>query len=154
VAGMLSDSSLFHRQRAPVVALFLALSVPALFAYRTYGTSELSNSLLMVLVGLLLGGPATVITTACAVDIADGASAASVATIAGVIDGVGSVGAGCAQSLVAFVQREVAAKHGDAASWNAVFYMLAGCTGLAAVIMSIRTIRKRFCCPETSRSSA
>jgi hypothetical protein len=40
--------------------------------YRTYGTTELSNSLLMVLVGLLLGGPSTLITTACAVDIAEG----------------------------------------------------------------------------------
>ena len=55
MAGLLSDR-MFKGRRIPVIAGMLALSVPSLFIYRKYGVTPMSNSVLMVLVGMMLGG--------------------------------------------------------------------------------------------------
>ena len=124
LAGLLSDR-IFSGRRIPVIVGMLALSVPSLFLYRQYGVTPASNSALMVLVGLMLGGPAVLIASSCAVDIAQqGGGREAVSTVAGLIDGFGSIGAGAAQFLVVSVQQRVAANRGDAKSWDAVFYML------------------------------
>ena len=70
---------------AVVVSSALVLAVVSLGLYRELGTTHVRNAALMGAIGFFLGGPSSLITTLCSVDIANGKSPEIIATVAGVV---------------------------------------------------------------------
>ncbi len=109
--GWLSDNYFSHNRVRLLVPMLLGLAL-ALFIYPQVGNlSPMANILSMALVGMLLVGPDSLISGACAQDIGGNLKAASVA---GIINGIGSVGAICQGMVTAFISRKW--------GWNFLFY--------------------------------
>ncbi|KAL6285336.1 hypothetical protein ACE6H2_009726 [Prunus campanulata] len=91
VAGLISD---MIEARAVTSVTFLLLSVPALVFNRVYRSlSVVANILLMFLLGLLVNGPYSLITTAVAADLGTQTvirgNSRALATVTAIIDGWG-----------------------------------------------------------------
>ena len=117
LAGHLSDKL---NARAITAAGFMYCAIPALFLYRTYGSVSLPlNIFLMVLMGVLINGPYSLITTAVSADLGTHSSlkgnGRALATVTAIIDGTGSMGAAIGPLLTGFISGQ---------GWGAVFIML------------------------------
>lgn len=117
LAGYISD---LIEARAMTAILFLLLSIPALVLYRVYGSvSMITNIALMLLSGLLVNGPYSLITTAVAADLGTQdlikGNSRALATVTAIIDGTGSVGAALGPLLAGYISTR---------GWNSVFFML------------------------------
>ncbi|CAN6699866.1 unnamed protein product [Malus baccata var. baccata] len=117
LAGLISD---MIEARAVTSIAFLLLSVPALVLYRLYGSlSMVANIVLMFLLGLLVNGPYSLITTAVAADLGTQTTikgnSRALATVTAIIDGTGSVGAALGPLLAGYI---------STTGWNNVFVML------------------------------
>lgn len=117
MAGFLSD---LIEARALTSISFLLLSIPALVAYRMYGSISMStNVALMFLSGFLVNGPYALITTAVAADLGTQrlikGNSRALATVTAIIDGTGSVGAALGPLLAGYISTR---------GWNSVFFML------------------------------
>lgn len=117
LAGYLSDSL---NARALTAAGFMYCAIPALFLYRTYGSVSLPLNIgLMMLAGMLINGPYSLITTAVSADLGTHSSlkgnGRALATVTAIIDGTGSMGAAVGPLLTGFISGQ---------GWGAVFAML------------------------------
>ncbi|KAJ9182560.1 hypothetical protein P3X46_006543 [Hevea brasiliensis] len=117
LAGYISD---MIEARAVTSIVFLLLSIPALILYRVYGSlSMIMNIALMLLSGLLVNGPYSLITTAVAADLGTQdlikGNSRALATVTAIIDGTGSVGAAIGPLLAGYISTR---------GWNSVFLML------------------------------
>ncbi|KAG6673565.1 hypothetical protein I3842_16G118100 [Carya illinoinensis] len=117
LAGFVSD---VIDARAVTSIVFLLLSIPALVLYRLYGSvSMFANIGLMLLSGLLVNGPYSLITTAVAADLGTqsmvSGNSRALATVTAIIDGTGSVGAALGPLLAGYISSR---------GWNSVFFML------------------------------
>lgn len=126
LAGLVSDKL---EARAVTSVAFLLLSIPALVAYRVYGsTSMFMNNTLMFLSGSLINGPYALITTAVAADLgtqsAIKGNSRALATVTAIIDGTGSIGAAIGPVLVGYI---------SSSGWNRVFAMLIASIFVAAL---------------------
>lgn len=126
LAGLVSDKL---EARAITSVAFLLLSIPALVAYRVYGsTSMFMNNTLMFLSGSLINGPYALITTAVAADLgtqsAIKGNSRALATVTAIIDGTGSIGAAIGPVLVGYI---------SSSGWNRVFAMLIASIFVAAL---------------------
>ncbi|KAF5197111.1 Glucose-6-phosphate exchanger slc37a2 [Thalictrum thalictroides] len=116
-AGYISDKI---EARAVTSITFLLFSIPALILYRVYGSiSMYTNVGLMLLSGLLVNGPYSLITTAVAADLGTQSvikgNSRALATVTAIIDGTGSVGAALGPLLTGYISSK---------GWNSVFVML------------------------------
>ncbi|CAL5374289.1 unnamed protein product [Camellia sinensis] len=128
LAGYISD---MIEARAVTSVLFLLLSIPALVFYRIYGSiSMLTNVVLMLLSGLLVNGPYSLITTAVAADLGTQSlikgNSRALATVTAIIDGTGSVGAALGPLLAGYISTR---------GWNSVFFMLIVSISIAALLL-------------------
>lgn len=118
LAGHMSDKL---NARATTAALFTYGAIPAMAMYRAYGgTSLWLNVGLLVVVGVFVNGPYSLITTAVSADLGTHervqGNARALATVTAIIDGTGSLGAAMGPLITGYVS------HGM--GWNAVFGML------------------------------
>ena len=142
IAGVASD---LIGLRSPVVCSMLVLSMVSLFIYGNTGSDYDTNVAFMTLTGLMVGGPANLISSAISADlgkqVALRGNEAALATVTGIVDGTGSVGAAIGQYLVPQID--------DLFGWHAVFYFLIIMTflsGVCLIPMLIRDIRNATCC--------
>ncbi len=134
IAGVVSDK---FGDRGVVIFVYLALTIPSLYAYRAI-TENLGDSalgihiVLMLFLGALVNGPYALITTAVSADLGQHrslkGSKALMATVAGIIDGTGSIGA-AAQGLV------IGALASSCRGWNAVFSALQFASAMSALCL-------------------
>nr|AKN21658.1 slc37a-2 [Schmidtea mediterranea] len=114
VIGIISD---FMWSRSPVTVLSLILTIPALVVYRNAPGDVLTNSIYLTITGIVIGGPATLISSAISADLGSepllSGNAAALSTVTGIIDGTGSVGAAIGQVCVPLIQNRF--------QWQAVF---------------------------------
>ncbi|KAJ6794879.1 putative glycerol-3-phosphate transporter 5 [Iris pallida] len=127
-AGLMSDRL---GARAVTSVIFLFLSIPALFCYRTYGSiSMFLNICLMFLTGYFVNGPYSLISTAVAADLGtqgtNGGNSRALATVTAIIDGTGSAGAALGPLLTGYISTR---------SWNGVFVMLIVSNSLAILVL-------------------
>ncbi|KDO19722.1 hypothetical protein SPRG_14249 [Saprolegnia parasitica CBS 223.65] len=91
--------------RSPYVVVSLVLS--AIVLHFLFGATEHETAIILFALGLLTGGPETLITTAISADLGTHPSLhgnqAALATVAGIIDGTGSFGAALMQFVVGAV---------------------------------------------------
>lgn len=116
-AGYISD---LIEARAVTSMAFLLLSVPTLVLYRVYGSlSMVTNISLMLVSGLFVNGPYSLITTAVAADLGTQdfikGNSRALATVTAIIDGTGSAGAALGPLLAGYISTK---------GWNSVFFML------------------------------
>lgn len=116
-AGYISDRI---EARAVTSVAFLFFSIPALVLYRLCGSISMYMNLgLMLLSGLLVNGPYSLITTAVAADLGTQSvikgNSRALATVTAIIDGTGSVGAALGPLLTGYISSR---------GWNSVFFML------------------------------
>lgn len=139
IAGILSD---FVGKRSPVVCVMLVLSMISLFVYGNTGSDYNTNVSLMTLTGLMIGGPANLISSAISADLGKQDSLkgneAALATVTGIVDGTGSVGAAIGQYLVPQIDK--------AFHWHAVFYFLIIMTFLSGLCLLPMLIRDLSLC--------
>lgn len=136
LAGYLSDKI---EGRAVTSMAFLILSVPSLIFYRIYGSiSMYTNLTLMLLCGLFVNGPYSLITTAVAADLGTQSiikgNSRALATVTAIIDGTGSVGAAIGPLLAGYISTR---------GWNSVFFMLILSISLAGLCL-IRVVRSEI----------
>lgn len=116
-AGYVSDE---YHKRGTVVALLLLTSIPLLALMGTASKSSLLYIIVIAtLLGATVGGPANIISSACAADIATYAeeiyNKKAYSTVAGIIDGIGGTGAGLGQAAIGLIAES---------SWTGVFIFL------------------------------
>ncbi|XP_072991937.1 putative glycerol-3-phosphate transporter 5 [Typha latifolia] len=127
-AGFISDRI---GARAITSVLFLFLSIPTLFFYRTYGSLSMNHNIgLMFLSGYFVNGPYSLITTAVAADLGTQdtikGNSRALATVTAIIDGTGSVGAALGPLLTGYILTR---------GWNSVFFMLIVSTSFAIMFL-------------------
>lgn len=117
LAGHISDRI---EARAITSVVFLYSAIPILILYRMYGDISIYvNIPLMMVAGLFVNGPYSLITTAVSADLGTHSSlngnSRALATVTAIIDGTGSVGAALGPLLTGYI---------SARGWNGVFIML------------------------------
>jgi len=144
VAGGASDRS---GKRGLVSCVMLLLCLPALQLYNSVASAGIAvNIIVMFLVGVLVNGPYTLISSAVAADLGNHPSLKgnpkAMSTVTGIIDGCGSVGAALQGVLIGMV--------GNRIGWGNVFYMLMAFCFMSALTLT-RLVRKEVGPPSTWR---
>ena len=103
---------------------FALVSIPALFAYQYLATTTTAmNILFLFIVGVLVNGPYTLISSAVSADLGSHVSLRgnplAMSTVTGIIDGFGSVGAAFEGILIGVLLSD-----SSSSGWTFVFYML------------------------------
>ena len=124
MCGYLSD--VLH-MRIIIISVFALLSCASIILYNTFHpafllyniepTSPIYSSVIMLLSGVLVGGPAGLLPSACTAELCNSNNLKhSTGTITGIVDGMGSFGGGVGPVLVAYLSVHY--------SWSSVFYTL------------------------------
>jgi sugar phosphate permease len=134
IVGIVSD--MFGGRRACVIAVFMSILAPLLWVFAMY--SDVMNPILLLfllgLMGILVGGPNNIITSAVAADLAEEAVKLGLAaekptgTITGIINGSGSITAAFGLMLIGPLQ--------GFGGWTAVWYFLIFCVVAGTGLMS------------------
>ncbi|KAG5183793.1 major facilitator superfamily domain-containing protein [Tribonema minus] len=135
IVGYVSD--LYGGRRACVIVTFLLLLCPLLYVFSQYSDVIPVYALLVLLgfMGILVGGPNNIISSAVAADLADHPSIQgnnrAIGTVTGIINGSGSVTAAIGLLFIGDIQA--------AWGWSAVWYLLIlstllGCSLLAKTV--------------------
>ncbi|PIO25205.1 hypothetical protein AB205_0218940, partial [Aquarana catesbeiana] len=138
VAGAISD---YTGGRAITCAVMLILTAPMLFIYNQFGQTDISTTIIMLIVcGILVNGPYSLITTAVSADLGTHESlhgnSKALSTVTAIIDGSGSIGAALGPTLASVLSSK---------GWNYVFYMLIAADLLACLrIVLINVNKYRF----------
>lgn len=144
LCGYLSD---VLRMRIIIISVFALLSCASIILYNTFHpafilynieqTSPIYSSVIMLLSGVFVGGPAALLPSACTADLCNSNNLKhSTGTITGIVDGMGSFGGGVGPVLVAYLSVHY--------SWSSVFYTLTvsmSCTLLALSPLLYNEIR-------------
>lgn len=131
IVGFVSD--LYDGRRACVIATFMVALAPLLWVFAMF-SNTMSPVLLLVLLGvmgILVGGPNNIITSAVAADLADhpsiGGNTRVLGTVTGIINGSGSITAALGLTLIGPLQK--------AGGWTAVWYFLIACVATGTALM-------------------
>merc|ERR1712216_946170 len=105
-----------------VIAVFMAILAPLLYIFALFSGTMPPTLLLILLcvMGILVGGPNNIITSAVAADLADdpsiGGNTRSLGTVTGIINGSGSITAALGLMVIGPLQ--------TLGGWTAVWYFL------------------------------
>lgn len=140
IVGVVSD--LFGGRRASVIGVFMALLVLFLTIFM-FKSEELSWQALLpmlAIMGILVGGPNNIITSAVAADLASHPSVKgnnkSLGTVTGLINGCGAITA----SIGLLAVGPISQKYG----WGAVWLYLIGCTTTGTLLMGPKIYSEIF----------
>jgi OPA family glycerol-3-phosphate transporter-like MFS transporter 1/2 len=143
IVGVVSD--LFGGRRASVIGTFMGCLMIFLFVF-SKKSEELSAGALLVMLaimGILVGGPNNIITSAVAADLASHPSVQgnnkSLGTVTGLINGCGSITASIGLLAVGPLQ--------DAFGWSSVWLFLMGCTFTGTALMGSKIKDELFPAP-------
>jgi sugar phosphate permease len=138
IVGLASDA--VGGRRACVIALFMLCLLPLLLLMATHSATMSPWQLLLALglMGVLVGGPNNIITSAVAADLAEHPSirgnAKALGTVTGIINGSGSITASLGLLLIGPLQ----VKYGAASLW----YFLMLCAVLGTVLMAPKVLKE------------
>uniref|UniRef100_A0A7S2N9V8 Major facilitator superfamily (MFS) profile domain-containing protein n=1 Tax=Haptolina brevifila TaxID=156173 RepID=A0A7S2N9V8_9EUKA len=138
IVGWVSD--LFGGRRACVIAVFMTLLAPLLWVFAVFsGTmNPILLLVLLCLMGILVGGPNNIITSAVAADLAEhpsiGGNTRSLGTVTGIINGSGSITASFGLMLIGPLQ--------ELGGWTAVWYFLILCVVAGTGLMSPNIVKE------------
>lgn len=140
IVGVVSD--LFGGRRASVIGTFMAALFFFLFIFSRKSEELTAIPLLIMLaiMGILVGGPNNIITSAVAADLASHPSVRgskkSLGTVTGLINGCGSITASIGLLAVGPLQ--------DAFGWSSVWLFLMGCTFTGTALMGPKIKEELF----------
>merc|ERR1719337_290507 len=132
IVGVVSD--LYDGRRACVIATFMCILAPLLWIFAMFSDTMPPVLLLVLLclMGILVGGPNNIITSAVAADLADdpsiGGNTRALGTVTGIINGSGSITAAFGLMVIGPLQ--------TLGGWTAVWYFLIACVVTGTVLMS------------------
>jgi len=138
IVGWVSD--LFGGRRACVIAVFMAFLAPLLYIFALFSGTMPPTLLLCLLciMGILVGGPNNIITSAVAADLADdpsiGGNTRALGTVTGIINGSGSITAALGLMLIGPLQ--------NFGGWTAVWYFLIFCVVVGTALMSPNIVKE------------
>jgi OPA family glycerol-3-phosphate transporter-like MFS transporter 1/2 len=144
IVGVVSD--LFGGRRATVIGVFMSALVVflATFSQRSEELSDPALFAMIGLMGILVGGPNTIINSAVAADLASHPSVKgnnkSLGTVIGLINGFGAITASIGLLAVGPLQSTY--------GWSSVWIFLMGCTGAGTLLMSTKIYAELFPEPE------
>ncbi|XP_075695329.1 glucose-6-phosphate exchanger SLC37A2 isoform X2 [Rhinoderma darwinii] len=149
LAGAISD---YTGGRAITCAVMLILTAPMLFVYNQFGQTGVSTTVAMLIIcGMLVNGPYSLITTAVSADLGTHESlhgnSKALSTVTAIIDGCGSIGAALGPTLASVLSSR---------GWNYVFYMLIAADLLACLFLArlvYKEIKELCPCFNKSRGS-
>ncbi|XP_068238217.1 glucose-6-phosphate exchanger SLC37A2 [Palaemon carinicauda] len=135
LAGLLKDVT--GRPATTCVGMLL-VAVPTLFVYYAFAYVSFGlNVVLLIVLGVLVNGPYSLITTAVSADLGTHESlkgnAKALATVAAIIDGTGSIGAAVGPLLAGTISE---------IDWGYVFYMLMASDVLALLLLLRLVVRE------------
>lgn len=148
IVGLLSDA--LGGRRACVITSSMCLLVPLLWVFAAFADSMAPALLLplLVLMGILIGGPNNIISSAVAADLAEhpsvGGNARVLGTITGVISGSGSVTAALGLAVIGPLQ--------EAGGWPAIWYLLIACVCGGIALMAPKVHRELTAGSSVSKS--
>lgn len=152
IVGYVSD--LYGGRRACVIATFMVILVPLLYVF-AQSADSLPASLLLVMLGvmgILVGGPNNIITSAVAADLAEHPSlkgnSRALGTVTGIINGSGSVVAALGLLVIGPLQQR--------AGWAAVWDFLIVCVVTGTLLMGPKVHKELYYhdAPEPAASSS
>lgn len=140
IVGTVSD--LYGGRRACVIVTFMFILAPLLVLFAWY-SSVLPAGLLLPMLGLmgiLVGGPNNIITSAVAADLAEHPSikgnSKALGTVTGIINGSGSITAALGLLLIGPIQVNY--------GWAFVWYFLVLCVVLGTLLMSPKVYKEIY----------
>lgn len=140
IVGTVSD--LYGGRRACVIATFMCVLAPLLLLFAWY-SSEFSADVLLPMLGLmgiLVGGPNNIITSAVAADLAEHPSikgnSRALGTVTGIINGSGSITAALGLLLIGPIQVHY--------GWTFVWYFLVLCVIFGTMLMSPKVYKEIY----------
>lgn len=140
IVGYVSD--LYGGRRACVIATFMTILLPLLFLF-AQSASTMPAGLVLVLLGamgILVGGPNNIITSAVAADLAEHPSIRgnnrALGTVTGIINGSGSITAAIGLLFIGPMQ--------VAWGWSSVWYFLILCTIMGTLLMSGKVYKELY----------
>jgi len=140
IVGLVSDA--LGGRRGCVVVVFLVVLCPLLVVMALFADT-LGTGLLMVILacmGILIGGPNNIVTSAVAADLAEHPSIrgnkAALGTVVGLINGSGSFVAALGQIAVPYIT--------DALGWPALWYFMLIATVISCVLMIPKVYSELF----------
>jgi len=140
IVGVVSDW--FGGRRACVIGTFMGLLLVFLFIFAISSETLAALPLLIMLfiMGILVGGPNNIITSAVAADLASHPSVRgnnkSLGTVTGLINGCGSITA----SIGLLAVGPLTSTYG----WGAVWFFLMACTGAGTLLMAPKIYEEAF----------
>lgn len=111
--------------------IFLILTIPALIVYAFIGNQIIPNICVLIIIGALLSGPYSLITSSVSVELGQHESLRgnqrAVAMISGILDASGSAGS--------VLQAMLVPAFGKWFGWRSVFWLLTACTAVSAICL-------------------
>lgn len=144
IVGVVSD--LFGGRRASVIGVFMTclFIFLGIFAQKSEELNAVALLIMLFIMGILVGGPNNIITSAVAADLASHPSVRgnnkSLGTVTGLINGCGSITASVGLLAVGPLQ--------NAFGWGSVWYFLMGCTATGTGLMGKKIKEELFPAPE------
>uniref|UniRef100_A0A7S2MCS9 Major facilitator superfamily (MFS) profile domain-containing protein n=1 Tax=Helicotheca tamesis TaxID=374047 RepID=A0A7S2MCS9_9STRA len=140
IVGVVSD--IFGGRRAAVIGVFMTLLFVLLFLFALF--SEVFNTyvllVMLAFMGILVGGPNNIITSAVAADLASHPSVRgnnkSLGTVTGLINGTGAITASLGLLVIGPLSKHM--------GWSAVWVFLMACTASGTLLMSPKIIAEVF----------
>ena len=143
VVGVVSD--IFGGRRATVIGVFMCCLIVFLGIFSQKSEDLGANALLIMLaiMGILVGGPNNIITSAVAADLASHPSVKgsnkSLGTVTGLINGCGAITASIGLLAVGPLQANF--------GWSSVWFFLMGCTATGTLLMTPKIFQELFPAP-------
>merc|ERR1711933_269617 len=140
IVGFVSD--IFGGRRASVIGTFMASLFVFLFVFslKSEELSAVALLIMLAIMGILVGGPNNIITSAVAADLASHpsvrGSSKSLGTVTGLINGCGSITASVGLLAVGPLQ--------DRYGWSSVWIYLIVCTAAGTALMGNRIYSELF----------
>jgi len=140
IVGVVSD--LFGGRRASVIGTFMTTLIVflAIFSQKSEDLSAVLLLIMLAIMGILVGGPNNIITSAVAADLASHPSVKgsnkSLGTVTGLINGCGSITASIGVLAIGPLQ--------ESFGWYAVWYFLIACTSVGTLLMVPKIIHELF----------
>lgn len=149
IVGVVSDW--FGGRRATVIGVFMSCLIVFLgiFSQKSEELGAVPLLVMLAIMGILVGGPNNIITSAVAADLASHPSVKgsnkSLGTVTGIINGCGSVTASLGLLAVGPLQ--------DTFGWSSVWYFLMACTATGTALMGSKILHELFPKPEEEDES-